>query len=455
MFPGTRRVAAAALASIASLACGSQAPSNTIHDRLDTLFADLHRRGLFDGAVAVGTGSAPEWQKGYGFANIERQVPFTPDVVADGASLAKTFTAALLIELASEHRLDLDAPVQRWLPELPYPNITLRHLLSHSSGLPVRDYDYFDAFLPTGQVRTTDALLGALASQKPALAFAPGTAFEYSSFGFDLAALAGARSAGRPLADVLRERIFEPLGMSSAFLRPGRLADFPGIRTLGYRTGTVSDVFDFEGFHGGSNVYLSTADLYRWSASFLSKPVLNADALAASLERARIGGATSGLALGSWYRSSDGDAFWYSGHLQGFHSEAFRHTRSRRSIVYMSNNTIPAWLQKGIVRGVDRVLSGANPGPLRPPPADEVRKDEQDRLAGSWSMGAGDPFLIVRDADHLAAVYGGVRYRMVHVEPAAFYVPGLDVVITFERGTAGALSKIHVASSVDERSGER
>ena len=447
---------AAAFTSIVSLTCGTPASPDEVHARLDALFSDLHRRGLFDGAVVVGSRSEPEWQKGYGFANVERRVPFTPDVAADGASLAKTFTAALTIGLATDRRLDLDEPAQRWLPELPYPDITLRHLLSHSSGLPVLDYDYFDAFLPKGQVRTTELLLGVIGSRKPPLAFAPGTAFEYSSFGYDLAALAAARAAGRPLAELLNERIFQPLGLKSAFLRPGRFADFPGIRTLGYgRTGGLNDVFDFEAFHGGSNIYISAGDLHRWNTSFLSRPVLNAGGLAASLERARIGSATSGLTLGSWYRSSDGDAFWYSGHLQGFHSEVFRNLRWRRSIVYMSNNTIPAWLQKAIVRAVDRVVRGDDPAPLIPPPADGVRKDERDALAGAWPMSDGDAFSIVRDADHLAALREGVRYRMVQVEPAAFYVPGLDVVVTFGRGAGGTISKIRVASNVDERAGER
>lgn len=84
----------------------------------------------------------------------------------------------------------------------------------------VLDYDFFDKWLPPGEVRTTESLLGVLAAQKPALAFAPGTAFEYSSFGYDLAALAAARVARSTYAELLKARVFDPLGVTSAFVHP-------------------------------------------------------------------------------------------------------------------------------------------------------------------------------------------------------------------------------------------
>ncbi len=176
-----------------------------------------------------------------------------------------------MLLLHGEGILDLDAPVQRYLPELPYPEITLRHLLSHSSGLPAY-YDYFEPFIPAGQVRTTETLLGIIAERKPPLHFRPGSSFEYSSFAYDLAALAAARATGPTYGDLLQRRFFEPLGITSAFVRPARLSDFPGARTIGYRhirgVREVNDVFDLEAFHGGSNIYISARDLHRWNSCF-------------------------------------------------------------------------------------------------------------------------------------------------------------------------------------------
>ena len=433
-----RRIASALLVTLLASAC----VSTSRQQRLDALFDDLHRRGLFDGAVVVGDRERIVWEGGFGYANAEQQVPFTPATPADGGSLAKTFTAALLIDLEREGVLDLDDPAQRFLPELPYRDITLRHLLSHSTGLTF-DYDYFDPFLPSGQIRTSDALLNVIAAQKPPLAFAPGSAFEYNSFGFDLAALAAARATGKSYGDLLRERYFAPLGITAAFLRPARFEDFPQPRTRGYRRTDgkleLNEVFDYEGFHGGSNIYLSVRDLYRWSRNAVA---------AEALQHARIAGAESGLTLGSWYRSKSSDAFWYAGHLQGFHSELFRD--ERWSIAYISNNTLEPWLQHGIVRAVRAILARKNPGTLNPPAIDEIAKDERALLDGRWTLSDDTTLVIERQA----VLHNGVRYRMFPVSPRAFYVPGLHLMIGFAR-TSGEIARIHVSSNLDERWGIR
>lgn len=395
-------------------ACRSAAPA----PRLNALFTDLHARGLFSGAVVVAEHDRILFEKGYGDANAEKHVAYTPDTPTDGASLAKTFTAALLLALEREGVLRLDDPAQKYLPELPYPEITLRHLLSHSSGIPSPYYEYFDAFLPPGEIRTTERLLGVIAEQKPPLRARPGTAFEYSSFAYDLAALAAARAAGKPYGALLEERYFRPLGITSAFLRPAKLTDFPGIRTMSYRDGKVDDVFEDEAFHGGSNIYLSARDLQRWNAWMLAQP---------PAPQAQVAGHPTGLTLGSWY--SGGTASWYSGHLQGFHSVVYRDAKKRRSIVYVSNNTVEPWMQHGVIRAINSILDG-RPHPPAPPPTDVVRKDDYDSLTGQWRL-PHETVVIDRDARHLFLTRNGVRYLMVQIDPKFFYIPGLDFIAGF------------------------
>jgi CubicO group peptidase (beta-lactamase class C family) len=449
-------LAAAGLAVFAG--CASSAAQPDPVRALDAYFSELHARGLFDGAVVVGNDREILWEKGFGFADAERRVPFTPDTPADGGSLAKTFTAALLIQLQEEGLLDLDDPARRLLPELPYEEITLRHFLSHSSGLPFNDYGEFDPYLPSDRVRTTEALLGVIADQKRPLKFTPGSAFEYSSLGYDLAALAAARATRKTYAELMVERYFRPLGITSAFIRPARFADFPGVRTRGYRRNggklEPNEVFDFEGFHGGSNIYISARDLHRWNASFFDRSVWKEDVLAEALQYARIGDSPSGLTTGSWYRSGDGSAYWYSGHLQGFHDEVFRDLTTRRSIVYVSNNTIEPWLQKAIVRSVNTILDGSS-ADIAAPATEEIAKEARPSLAGLWELSGGERLEIVSDGDALYAVRGGVRYRMFGVGPGAFYCPGLDPMIGFARGESGEFSRIHISSNLEERWGSR
>jgi N-acyl-D-amino-acid deacylase len=437
-----------------ALIAGACATRTDVRPHLDRFVTDLHARGLFSGAVVVGDERGVVWEGGFGFANIEHQVQFTPSTPADSGSLAKTFTAALVIALDHEGVLRLDEPLQRLLPELPYETITLRQLLSHSSGIPVLDYDFFDRDLPPPAVRTTEALLGVIASRKPPLRFEPGTQFEYSSFGYDLAALAAARATGRSYGELLAERYFRPLGFESTFLRPARLHEFPGVRTLGYRMAggrtSVHDVFDFEAFHGGSNIYISARDLHRWNAMFFDDTDRGA-----VLDLATIGGRPSGLTLGSWYRSKDGSQFSYAGHLQGFHDEVFRDLRSMHSIVYVSNNTMEMWAQHALVRGLRRILAGEHQPPVQKPPIEPVARDQHASLKGRWLIEDGETVVIDDAAGYLRIEKNGVRYRMVQVDATTFYVPGLDLVLGFAREGDGSFARIYSSTNFTEGWGGR
>ena len=446
-------------AALAAAACGQQPrPTRPAGPRLDAIFADLHRRGLFDGAVVVARGSRILLARGYGPASVEERVAFSPDTPADGGSLAKTLTALVVLQLAAEGRLDLDEPLRRrLLPELPYPDLTLRHLLSHSSGLPV-GYELFDRLLPAGAARTNETLLAALAAQPPPLAFPAGTRFEYSSFAYDVAALAAARAAGTTVAELFRSRVFAPLGLRTAFLRPGRFADWRGPRTRGYRRvggrRLPHEVFDNEAFHGGSNIYFSAHDLNRWNRSFLAGPLLPPSALADGLAPARIGGRPSGLTLLSWYRSDDDSAIWYCGHLEGFHDVVFRDLAADVSIVYVSNNTLEPWLHHAIVRAVRAVLAGRPPEPLAIPAV--AAMNSADRLDGVWLLEDGRRLRIEREGAALFIVPPeGVRYLMVQVTRTSLYVPGLDFVIGFTRSASGAVHRLRVSSNLGAWWGRR
>ena len=427
------------------------------------MFDELHDTGRFDGAVVVSNRKGIFFEGGYGWADAERQVPFTPDTPTDGASLAKTFTAALVLSLTSNEILDLDLPAKKWwLPELPYPDVTLRHLLSHTSAIPVRDYDFFAADLPPDAVRTTESLLRILAERKPELSGPPGRYFAYSSFGYDLAALAAERAAKAKYFDLLQARFFAPLGITSAFVRPGRFADFPGVRTRAYRHDGLqlvpNDVFDGEAFYGGSNLYISARDLDRWNTSFLRDPRLPEAALLNDLRPAQVFGASSGLTLGSWYRQPDNKKFWYSGHLQGFHSEVFRDLRQGWSVVYVSNNTIDPWLQKGLVRAILRVLSGEAYAIPVPPEVEAIGADERRHVAGTYTVPEAvrrdtrddDPLQVTHMAGRLFVDRWGARYEAFEIGPGAFYVPGLDFVLGFARDPREGAWRLYLSSNVDQ-----
>jgi CubicO group peptidase (beta-lactamase class C family) len=209
----------------------------------------IHADGEFSGAVVLGRDGQVVYARGFGFADVERRLAFTPDTANDGASLTKPVTAAAVLRLAEQGRIDLDAPVRRYVLEYPHAATTVRHLLSHSGGLP--DYGEFQAMLDAGPANTAD-LLAELTRRGTPPAFAPGTAFAYCNLCYDTLALVVERVTGDGFDRHLKPWLLRPLGMADSFLRPARFADWPGARTRGYRGAApgaeLNDAIDNEAF---------------------------------------------------------------------------------------------------------------------------------------------------------------------------------------------------------------
>lgn len=461
-----RSACCAVLLALGSACAHAQVPASSIQRAADSLLLSLHRRGHFNGAAVLGRGEEEVYARGFGAANARASVEFTPDTPADGGSVAKTFTAAAIFMLADEGRLHLDDLVRKHIPEYPHAATRVRHLLSHSTGLPEAEYDFFNDLIPAGQVRTTSFHLDVLRRRDVAPAFAPGTRFRYSSMGFDVAALLVERVTGRTWEAYLRERIFAPLGMRSTFLRPPRLADWPGTRTLSYRragdTLAVHDVFDNEGFYGGSNLYFSARDLHRWSRSFYTRPVLSRAALSRGAEAAMLRdpldgrGGRSALNLLSWYHPERGRRFHYPGALQGFWTSVYRDEDRRYSVIYASNNSIPQWLRPLLTRALIDIMEGRPPAALDPPAYAEVGPDDLGAIAGRWTVdGLGAVTIAQRERRPYVRTGAGIEYPAFFVGDGQLYVPGRDVWIGFPASSARPFQRLRWLSIFHVAEGRR
>ncbi|MEN0049785.1 MAG: serine hydrolase domain-containing protein [Bacteroidota bacterium] len=154
------------------------------------------------------------FQKGYGAANLEYDIPITPTTVFHVASVSKQFTAFAIYLLANEKRLSLEDDVRKYIPELPDYGTTMKikHLLAHTSGL----RDQFALLLSAGwdmsDVMTKTQILNMVFAQK-ALNFEPGSRFQYSNTGYTLLAEIVERVSHQSLNEFCQERIFQPLEM--------------------------------------------------------------------------------------------------------------------------------------------------------------------------------------------------------------------------------------------------
>ncbi len=184
-------------------------------NRLDELFKPWTRAGSPGAAVAVIQHGRLVFEKGYGLANLEYDIPVTPQSVYHVASVSKQFTAMALVLLEQDGKLSLEDDVHKYLPELPeygHP-ITLRQLLQHTSGIRDQWQTLALAGWRLDDVITQKQILRVLFRQKE-LNLAPGTKHLYSNGGYTLAAEVVARVSGMPFPAFCQERIFRPLGMT-------------------------------------------------------------------------------------------------------------------------------------------------------------------------------------------------------------------------------------------------
>ena len=248
-------------------------------------------------------------------------------------SITKTFVAAVVLQLAAEGRLELDEPVDSWLPGLVDKRITVRQLLSHRSGLA----DYVDdKTIVSGHASSNRRLAEAALGRAPVAA--PGERYAYSSTNYLVLGLLVERITGSDLAHELRTRIFRPLGLRSTAFEP----DVVRLRVHGYRPaihdGIVSG--EPEDTAGESAAWLWSAgaivsnadDLTRFLDGLVTGRVVREPLLAKMIPAQGYG---LGLAA---FTTPCGTAIGHSGNLSGYVSIAWADDEARRTVVLMANS---------------------------------------------------------------------------------------------------------------------
>jgi CubicO group peptidase (beta-lactamase class C family) len=198
---------------LALLAPVGPAWADAIDDYIRTEMERRHIPGL---ALAVARRGKIVKLKGYGVANLEHDVPVTPDTVFELASITKQFTAAAVMLLVEEGKVQLDDPVSFHIPRAPetWKAITVRHLLTHTSGLPGLTAG-FKSLRPGGaRLRYTTAQLLESAI-KDELSFPAGERYQYSDIGYVLLGIVIENASGQRYRDFVETRLFKPLAMSS------------------------------------------------------------------------------------------------------------------------------------------------------------------------------------------------------------------------------------------------
>ena len=240
--------------------------------RVDSVFTAFSRTNTPGCAVGVDRDGVPLLRRAYGMANLEAGTPFTTGTISESGSTAKQFVAAGLVMLALDGVLSLSDDVSKWVPEVKGvgKRITVRQLLSHTSGLPDRYTLHEVLGRPAGEVDHPNAEVLDVVSRLRELNFEPGEDYLYSNTGYVVAVAVLERASGKSLQAFSDERIFRPLGMTSTRWRedhrvvvPGRAAAYSGNPASGYRND-----HPFTRVFGSGGLLLTLDDFLKWSHAF-------------------------------------------------------------------------------------------------------------------------------------------------------------------------------------------
>lgn len=236
--------------------------------RVDEVFSEWSTDSSPGCAVGVTQNGETVLERAYGMADLEWDIPNTPETLFEGGSVSKQFTAAAVILLALDGTLSLDDDVRRWVPELPdYGHtITLHHLMTHTSGL--RDWGSVASISGWGRedrAHDHDDVVDIL-SRQTRLNFEPGLEYSYSNSGYNLLAVVVDRASGVPFAEFSRTRLFEPAGMTRTQWRDSHRRIIRGRSSAYNRVGEGWEINrPVEFVHGNGGILTTVRDLGTWN----------------------------------------------------------------------------------------------------------------------------------------------------------------------------------------------
>ena len=255
------------------------ARGQTFEERVDRYIASFPRHQEFHGVIFAAAGDRVFLQKGYGLADREFNIPHLPDDKFQVGSISKAFTAILILKMAELGGLRLDDTIRRHLPEYPEETgnrITIRHLLSHTSGIPHHVTAYPDYWLRHDKVFHSPRELLELFSRVP-LAHEPGERMTYSSPGFYILGAILERVGQKSYAELLREYVFDPLGMKDSAVENNRTVR--GRMAQGYMRGIEGLVRagyeDKSTALAAGDLVTTARDLYLWDKGMRAGKILS------------------------------------------------------------------------------------------------------------------------------------------------------------------------------------
>jgi CubicO group peptidase (beta-lactamase class C family) len=321
-----------------------------LEENLDAIFNSVPD---YSGILLVADKGVPVYHKAFGFKNFETREPLSTSHIVEVASVSKQFTAMTIMTLFEEGKLNFDDPLNKYIPDLPYPGITIRHLLNHTSGLP--DYqEVMDKYWDKTKVAGNADNIAFLIQYHPAARFAPGEKYEYSNTGYMLLASVFEKISGEDFIEFCRKRFFIPNQMTRTDIRT--LEEKKNLKDLALGHIYVKEkqryvpADSFPQFNyaiwlgnrkGPGRVSSTSADLLKWDRVLYSGTLVKNETLQQAFSPAKLNDGTLSQYGFGWQLQQNeklGKVVRHSGDNPGYRTQFIRYIDTDKTVIFFCNN---------------------------------------------------------------------------------------------------------------------
>lgn len=311
-------------------------------NRFDKSIDSLHAIHEFNGNILLVKNGVRVYEKSIGFTDSTNKQKLTFSSAFNLASISKTFTSSLILMYVQEGKLKIDDEVHQYLPDFPYKNITIRHLLNHTHGM----IEYFDWIIDTLKIHDTignDQLLVLLSKYKPALNSVPGEKFNYCNTGYAVLSEVLESISGKSYTELLKSKITKPLKLENTYVQTVKMTNSPKNRVFGmkFKDGrwNTFDLTTLDEIVGDGNIYSTVYDLQKWDQALRNGKVLKPEILQEAYTPAVVQEKPRMVYGLGWIINEPGKKVSHSGSWNGFKNNMVRDLQNGYTLISLSNGT--------------------------------------------------------------------------------------------------------------------
>ncbi len=311
--------------------------------QLDSVLTVLYKSSRFNGTVLYAEKGKVIYKKAFGVTDYRTNQPLTTTSSFNLASVTKQFMCMCIMILKERGQLQFDDDCKKYIPELPYDNITIRNLMTHTSGIP-EYFDVFQRYKTPLDTLSNEKLITLYATYKPALDFATGTKWNYCNTNYALLVSIIERISKQPIDVFVKKNITTPLKLNDTYVYHVLMPSIPANHVYGFEeTGEkrkLNDLTPFDGVVGDGNIYSSVEDLYKWEQSLNTEKLVKASTFAQALEPVKLkDGTTYPYGFGWGIEKDRTGEYSHTGGWGGFANLIYRDTKNNRTIIQLSSGS--------------------------------------------------------------------------------------------------------------------